>query len=288
MEVSAGARTERAGGSGDPRGALRSGTHDRRPSPVDPVSGHTTRSGQLVATVRDSFWFIPALCMLVSVVLVESLTWLDRRLGNADLGFGWVLLQAGASGSRALLAAIATSMLAAAATMFSITIAVLALTSSNYGPRLVGNFMSDRGNQLVLGVLVATSLYALLLLRHIRVLDLQLRRLRLRPARRGQRRRAPGGREHERARLLHPPHQRLDPGLHALRSRVRTHVGADRGDLSRRTGRRRAPDRVPPGREVVVAGGEPRRRLRAGHRSSRAVCGSREAPRPSRGDGAPR
>ena len=45
----------------------------------------------------------------------------------------------------------------------------MALTSSSYGPRLVRNFMADSGNQLVLGVYVATFLYSLLVMRSIRV-----------------------------------------------------------------------------------------------------------------------
>ena len=56
-----------------------------------------------------------------------------------------------------------------ASTTFSITIAVLALSSSTYGPPLVRNFMADRGNQFVLGTFVATFLYSLLVLRSIRV-----------------------------------------------------------------------------------------------------------------------
>ncbi len=131
----------------------------------------STRLGQLLATARDSFWFFPALCMVVAVVLVEALTLLDHHLDLNQYSTGWLLLQAGPDGSRSLLDAIATSMLGAAATAFSITVAVLALTSSSYGPRLVRNVMSDRVNQLVLGILVGTALYALLLLRHIRVLD---------------------------------------------------------------------------------------------------------------------
>ncbi|HEX3003634.1 MAG TPA: DUF2254 domain-containing protein, partial [Angustibacter sp.] len=79
-----------------------------------------------------------------------------------------LLNEAGASGSRDLLGAVAGSMLGVAGTMFSITMAVLALTSSSYGPRLVRNFMADRGNQLVLGTFLATFLYALMVLRGIR------------------------------------------------------------------------------------------------------------------------
>jgi len=74
----------------------------------------------------------------------------------------------GASGSRDILGAIGGSMLAVAATSFSITISVLATASSTYGPRLVRNFMSDRGNQFVLGIFGSTFLYSLMVLRSIR------------------------------------------------------------------------------------------------------------------------
>lgn len=51
---------------------------------------------------------------------------------------------------------------------FSITIAALSLASSQFGPRLLRNFVRDRGNQLVLGTFIATFLYCLLVLRTVR------------------------------------------------------------------------------------------------------------------------
>ncbi|MDQ3359207.1 MAG: DUF2254 domain-containing protein, partial [Actinomycetota bacterium] len=101
----------------------------------------------LVARLRESFWFVPALLCLAGGAAAQGLVAVDRRLPD-DIGF----IQVGASGSRDLLGAIAGSMLAVASTTFSITIAVLALSSSTYGPRLVRNFMADRSNQVVLGV----------------------------------------------------------------------------------------------------------------------------------------
>ncbi len=119
-------------------------------------------------TATDSFWFIPATLLLVSLVLAELLVALDRSLvgdGVAQLPF---VSAVGPSGSRDLLAAIGGSMLGVAATSFSITISVIATASSTYGPRLVRNFMANRGNQVVLGIFGATFLYALLVLRTIR------------------------------------------------------------------------------------------------------------------------
>ncbi|MGX5358211.1 DUF2254 domain-containing protein [Kocuria sp. KH4] len=116
-----------------------------------------------------AFWFLPSLCLLTAFLLAQAVVALDRVLPD-DPSSPWVswVYAVGIDGSRSMLAAIGTSMLAVAATAFSITISVVATASSTYGPRLVRNFMADRGNQLVLGVLVATFLYALLVLRTIR------------------------------------------------------------------------------------------------------------------------
>ncbi len=51
--------------------------------------------------------------------------------------------------------------------VFSITIVALSL-ASQFGPRLLYNFMRDRGNQFVFGLFIATYLYCLLVLRTIR------------------------------------------------------------------------------------------------------------------------
>ncbi len=120
----------------------------------------------------ESFWFLPALLCLLAAVLAEGLVTLDEQVLGSDAGlFDVLFYRVGASGSRDLLGAIAGSMLAVASTTFSITIAVLALSSSTYGPRLVRNFMTDRGNQLVLGVFLSTFLYALMVLRSVRTED---------------------------------------------------------------------------------------------------------------------
>lgn len=120
----------------------------------------------------ERFWFIPAVLCCAAAVLAQGLIAVDRSYAGA-VAPGWTALvfyRVGENGSRDILGAIASSSLAVAGTTFSITMAVLALTSSSYGPRLVRNFMTDRGNQVVLGVYVSTFLYSLLVLRSIRVL----------------------------------------------------------------------------------------------------------------------
>ncbi|MBD8507101.1 DUF2254 domain-containing protein [Hoyosella sp. G463] len=122
-----------------------------------------------IITFRDSFWFLPTILGIIALALSQVLIRIDvtiQRLGP-DVA-GSLFYTVGVSGSRDILTAIGGSMLAVAATSFSITISVLAIASSTYGPRLVRNFMADRANQFVLGIYGATFLYCLLVLRSIR------------------------------------------------------------------------------------------------------------------------
>ncbi|MDU0328542.1 DUF2254 domain-containing protein [Microbacterium sp. KSW2-21] len=117
---------------------------------------------------RESFWFLPTLFGLGAVLLALGLTEVDRLLLAHGIRSIPLITDLSATGGRAILTVIGGTMLGVAATSFSITISVLATTSSAYGPRLVRNFMADRGNQLVLAVLTSTFLYTLVVLRAVR------------------------------------------------------------------------------------------------------------------------
>ena len=116
---------------------------------------------------RESFWFLPTLFGVLAIVLAFGLIELDRLLIRAGVQDLPLVEDLSATGGRAILSAIGGTMLGVAATSFSITISVLATTSSAYGPRLVRNFMADRGNQVVLAVLTSTFLYSLIVLRSV-------------------------------------------------------------------------------------------------------------------------
>ena len=116
---------------------------------------------------RESLWFLPAVFGIGAVILAQALVLLDQTL--LDVGDSIGFLDAlSASAARSILTIIGTSMLTVAGTSFSITISVLATTSSTYGPRLVRNFMADRANQTVLAVFTSTFLYALVVLLSVR------------------------------------------------------------------------------------------------------------------------
>lgn len=120
----------------------------------------------LALRVRESFWFLPAVFGVAAIVIAELLVAVDHSLVNDGTRIGF-LDALSASGGRSILTTIGTSMLTVAGTSFSITISVLATTSSTYGPRLVRNFMADRANQFVLAAFTSTFLYSIVVLRSV-------------------------------------------------------------------------------------------------------------------------
>lgn len=107
----------------------------------------------------------------LAVALAVTAVELDKAVPDDWLqGLGWSYT-GGADGASLLLATVAGSMIAIAGTVFSMTLVVLSLASSQLGPRLLRNFMRDTANQVVLGTFVATFVYCLLVLRTVRRAD---------------------------------------------------------------------------------------------------------------------
>jgi uncharacterized membrane protein len=130
-----------------------------------------TQLRSLWLATRDSLWFVPTLLVLAGVVAALVLIELQPML-ERDLSQDWPrLFGAGAEGARAMLAAIATSMITVAGVVFSVTIVALSLTASQYSPRALRNFMGDRPTQVVLGAFVSVFAYCLIVLRTIRGAD---------------------------------------------------------------------------------------------------------------------
>lgn len=118
--------------------------------------------------LRSSYWFLPTVMSVMAIGLSFGCLALDTKIRYKVLQEqGWVY-SGGPQGARAVLATMAGSIITVAGTTFSVTIAVLSMASAQFGPRLVRNFMRDRGNQIVLGVFMATFLYCLLVLRTVR------------------------------------------------------------------------------------------------------------------------
>jgi uncharacterized membrane protein len=124
--------------------------------------------GKLWDSLHSSYWFVPTLMALMAIALAFGMLSLDRAAKSDPIeSFGWIYT-GGPDGARTLLSAVASSMITVAGTAFSITIVALTLASSQFGPRLMRNFMQDTGNQVVLGTFIGTFIYCLLVLRTVR------------------------------------------------------------------------------------------------------------------------
>ena len=118
--------------------------------------------------VRGSYWFIPSVMTVGAIILSFIATSIDGFMGSSWIDDVSWLYANKPDGARALLSTIAGSMITVAGVTFSITIAAVAYATSQFGPRLLTNFMQDRGNQVTLGTFIATYIYCLLVLRTIR------------------------------------------------------------------------------------------------------------------------
>ena len=122
---------------------------------------------KILQDLRASYWFIPSLMAFSAFLLSFFMQWLDAYYDVASLtNISW-LTTTNAEGARSVLTVIAGSVMGVAGVTFSITIVAVSYASANFGPRLIGNFMRDRGNQLTLGTFIAAFVYCLMILRTV-------------------------------------------------------------------------------------------------------------------------
>jgi uncharacterized membrane protein len=118
-------------------------------------------------SIHTSFWFLPAVLTVLAIGLSIGTVQLDRSISWNAQRVGEFLYPGGGQGARLVLSTIAGSTITVAGVTFSITIAALTMAGSQFGPRLLRNFLADKGNQVVLGTFVGTFIYCLLVMRTI-------------------------------------------------------------------------------------------------------------------------
>ena len=114
--------------------------------------------------LRTNFWLVPSLEVLASIALFAATLEVDRAVYHGTLTLpAWV--EAGsADTAREILLAVAAAIMTVIGINFSVTIVTLTLASTQFGPRMLRNFIRDRGTQLTLGTFVATAVYCVLVL----------------------------------------------------------------------------------------------------------------------------
>jgi uncharacterized membrane protein len=124
---------------------------------------------RLWSALFGSYWFIPATMVTAAVCLALASIWIDSAWKEEFWpgALRWLLLSQ-PDGARAVLQAIAGSMVTVAGVTFSITIGTVSQATNQFGPRLMTNFMQDLGNQITLGAFIATFVFCLIVLRTVR------------------------------------------------------------------------------------------------------------------------
>ncbi len=133
------------------------------------ASGVLDRLRSLREAWRVLLWPLPALGVFLGVVLGVVLPLVDAAVDD-DLSpsLKVYLFGGGADAARTVLSAVSGSLITVTALTFSLTVVTLQLASSQYSPRLLRTFQSDRVVHATLAMFLGTFTYALTVLRTVR------------------------------------------------------------------------------------------------------------------------
>ncbi len=115
-------------------------------------------------SLRTTLWFVPAVLVAVAALAFLLTYALDQAVYHGTLTLPWWIRTGSGDAGRQILTAIAAAVITVVGVVFSITILALTLASQQFGPRMLRNFIRDRGTQFTLGAFVATFVYAVMAL----------------------------------------------------------------------------------------------------------------------------
>src|SRR5438067_10396030 len=115
-------------------------------------------------SLRTTLWFVPAVLVAVAALAFLLTYALDQAVYSHSLTLPWWIRTGSGDAGRQILTAIAAAVITVVGVVFSITILALTLASQQFGPRMLRNFIRDRGTQFTLGAFVATFVYAVMAL----------------------------------------------------------------------------------------------------------------------------
>jgi uncharacterized membrane protein len=114
--------------------------------------------------LRTNLWLVPVGETVIVVVLFVVTYAVDRAAYDGLVRLPSWVLSGTADVARVLLATVAAAIITVVGIVFSITIVALTLASTQFGPRMLRNFVRDPGTQLSLGTFVASFCYAMIAL----------------------------------------------------------------------------------------------------------------------------
>ena len=114
--------------------------------------------------IRTDLLVVPATEALTVLVLFVATYAVDRAAYHGVVQLPTWVLSGTPDSARQILTAVAAAIITVVGIVFSITIVALTLASTQFGPRMLRNFIRDRGTQVTLGTFVATFFYTILTL----------------------------------------------------------------------------------------------------------------------------
>jgi uncharacterized membrane protein len=128
------------------------------------ISPVALRSDWRREALRTNLWVVPTIEVVVAVALYFGTHALDKAAFSHSITLpSWTQFGT-ADAARQILTTLAAAVITVVGVVFSITIVTLTLASTQFGPRMLRNFIRDRGTQFTLGTFVATFVYATLVL----------------------------------------------------------------------------------------------------------------------------
>jgi uncharacterized membrane protein len=97
--------------------------------------------------LRTNLWLVPILQTLAILVLFGITYTVDRAAYDGWFRLPNWVLNGSADSARVVLATVAAAIITVVGVVFSITIVALTLASTQFGPRMLRNFVRDRGTK---------------------------------------------------------------------------------------------------------------------------------------------
>lgn len=136
---------------------------------MNPRASGDTRIASLRDSLRSQLWPTPVAAVIVAIVAGQFLPFIDQEVQDkvGPTVSAWIFGGGPAAASN-LLQTIAGAMVTVTALTFSLTVVTLQLASSQFSPRLLRTFTSDRIVHSTLALFLSTFAFALTVLRSIR------------------------------------------------------------------------------------------------------------------------
>jgi uncharacterized membrane protein len=104
-----------------------------------------------------SLWVLPSAAAVIAVGAGYAISHIDVRPGSL---LDAIAFQGTGDDARALLIAVSSTVVTVIALVLGLTVVALQLSSTQFSPRLLRNFLRDRPTQVVLSVFIATFVYS--------------------------------------------------------------------------------------------------------------------------------